>query len=132
MTTILNGKSIILGVTGSIAAFKAADLASKLTQAGTSVDVVLTRSAQEFVSVATFAGLTPILLERSMQAQFIKPMVVSLAFGVVFATFVILLIVPTGYLALFDLKCLLLGRPRADVTECADLDGRQSELDAAP
>ncbi|MCH8235697.1 MAG: bifunctional 4'-phosphopantothenoylcysteine decarboxylase/phosphopantothenoylcysteine synthetase, partial [Chloroflexi bacterium] len=58
MPTILNGKSIVLGVTGSIAAFKAADLASKLTQAGAVVDVVLTRSAQEFVGVATFAGLT--------------------------------------------------------------------------
>ncbi|MCH8236318.1 MAG: bifunctional phosphopantothenoylcysteine decarboxylase/phosphopantothenate--cysteine ligase CoaBC [Chloroflexi bacterium] len=58
MRTILNGKSIVLGVTGSIAAFKAADLASKLTQAGAAVDVVLTRSAQEFVGVATFAGLT--------------------------------------------------------------------------
>ena len=56
--TILKGKSIVLGVTGSIAAFKAADLASKLTQAGASVEVVLTRSAQEFVGVATFAGLT--------------------------------------------------------------------------
>ncbi len=58
MTTILDGKSIVLGVTGSIAAFKAVDLASKLTQAGASVDVVLTRSAQEFVGVATFTGLT--------------------------------------------------------------------------
>jgi len=58
VTTILKGKSIVLGVTGSIAAFKAADLASKLTQAGASVEVVLTRSAQEFVGVATFGGLT--------------------------------------------------------------------------
>ncbi len=58
MATILNGKSIVLGVTGSIAAFKAADLASKLTQAGALVDIVLTRSAGEFVGVATFAGLT--------------------------------------------------------------------------
>ncbi|MBT3942097.1 MAG: bifunctional phosphopantothenoylcysteine decarboxylase/phosphopantothenate--cysteine ligase CoaBC [Chloroflexi bacterium] len=58
MATILNGKSIVLGVTGSIAAFKAADLASKLTQAGADVDVVLTHSAQRFVGAATFAGLT--------------------------------------------------------------------------
>ncbi|MDA1256245.1 MAG: bifunctional phosphopantothenoylcysteine decarboxylase/phosphopantothenate--cysteine ligase CoaBC [Chloroflexi bacterium] len=58
MPTILGGKSIVLGVTGSIAAFKAADLASKLTQAGAMVDVVLTSSAREFVGVATFAGLT--------------------------------------------------------------------------
>ncbi len=58
MPSILNGKSIVLGVTGSIAAFKAADLASKLTQAGALVDVVLTHSAREFVGASTFSGLT--------------------------------------------------------------------------
>ena len=58
MPSILNGKSIVLGVSGSIAAFKAADLASKLTQAGALVDVVLTHSAREFVGASTFSGLT--------------------------------------------------------------------------
>lgn len=54
----LKGKNVVLGVTGSIAAYKAADLASKLVQAGAQVDVILTGSAQEFIGKATFAALT--------------------------------------------------------------------------
>ena len=54
----LRGRRILLGVTGSIAAFKAADLASKLTQAGADVDCVLTSSAERFVSALTFRALT--------------------------------------------------------------------------
>ncbi len=49
---------IILGVTGSIACYKAADLASKLTQAGAQVDVILTQSALEFVTPLTFQSVT--------------------------------------------------------------------------
>jgi phosphopantothenoylcysteine decarboxylase/phosphopantothenate--cysteine ligase len=51
-------KHILLGVTGSIAAYKAADLASKLTQAGALVDVVLTPSAEKFVTPLTFQSVT--------------------------------------------------------------------------
>ena len=54
----LTGKHVILGVTGSIAAYKAADLASKLTQAGAKVDVLLTESAAKFVTPLTFRSLT--------------------------------------------------------------------------
>ena len=54
----LTGRNIVLGVTGSIAAYKAADLASKLTQAGCSVDVVMTREATQFVSPLTFRSVT--------------------------------------------------------------------------
>ena len=54
-------------------------------------------------SLTTFAGLTPILLERSFQAQFLIPMAISLGFGVVFATLVSLLMVPCGYLILDDI-----------------------------
>ncbi len=54
----LKNKNIILGVTGSIAAYKAADLASKLTQAGAYVEVVLTHAATEFVSALTFQSVT--------------------------------------------------------------------------
>ncbi len=54
----LAGKNVVLGVTGSIAAYKAADLASKLVQAGAQVDVILTESAQEFIGKSTFAALT--------------------------------------------------------------------------
>ncbi len=48
-------------------------------------------------SLTTFVGLLPIMFERSMQAQFLIPMVISLSFGVLFATFVTLLLVPTLY-----------------------------------
>ncbi|MDR0570062.1 MAG: phosphopantothenoylcysteine decarboxylase [Clostridiales Family XIII bacterium] len=51
-------KNILLGVTGSIAAYKAADLANQLTKAGYSVRVVMTRSAAEFVTPLTFQTLT--------------------------------------------------------------------------
>ena len=54
-------------------------------------------------SLTTFAGLIPIMLERSNQAQFIIPMAVSLGFGVIFSTSVTLLLVPCGYLLLEDL-----------------------------
>ncbi|MFW6174276.1 MAG: bifunctional phosphopantothenoylcysteine decarboxylase/phosphopantothenate--cysteine ligase CoaBC, partial [Chloroflexota bacterium] len=54
----LAGKHVVLGVTGSIAAYKAAEIASKLTQMGALVDAVLTPSAKEFIGEATFAGLT--------------------------------------------------------------------------
>ena len=51
---ILENRRILLGVTGSIAAYKAADLASKLTQAGTQVDVILSAAARKFVTPLTF------------------------------------------------------------------------------
>ncbi len=56
--SLFNNKRILLGVTGSIAAYKAADLASKLTQQGALVDVILTASAQKFVSALTFQSVT--------------------------------------------------------------------------
>jgi phosphopantothenoylcysteine decarboxylase/phosphopantothenate--cysteine ligase len=56
--TIFNGKHIILGVTGSIAAYKAADLASKLTQQGAAVDVILTPGAEKFITPLTFQSVT--------------------------------------------------------------------------
>src|SRR5215216_2670132 len=56
--SVLSGKRLILGVTGSIAAYKAADLASKLTQAGAKVDVILTGTAEKFVTPLTFQSVT--------------------------------------------------------------------------
>ncbi len=55
---VLQGQRILLGVTGSIAAYKAAGLASRLTQAGAEVDVILSEAAQHFVSALTFRSLT--------------------------------------------------------------------------
>lgn len=56
--SVLQGRTIVLGVSGSIACYKAADIASKLTQAGATVEVILTPSAQKFVSALTFRSLT--------------------------------------------------------------------------
>ena len=55
---ILQDRHILLGVTGSIAAYKSPDLASKLTQAGALVDVILTQAAEKFVSPVTFQSVT--------------------------------------------------------------------------
>jgi len=55
---LLSGKRIVLGVTGSIAAYKAADLASKLTQAGAQVDAILTSAAEKFITSLTFQSVT--------------------------------------------------------------------------
>jgi multidrug efflux pump subunit AcrB len=54
-------------------------------------------------SLTTSLGLTPIILEKSMQAQFLIPMAISLGFGILFATFITLLLVPSLYLILEDL-----------------------------
>ena len=54
----LTGREILIGVTGGIAAYKTADLASKLVQAGAQVTVVMTRSARRFIGPTTFEALT--------------------------------------------------------------------------
>ena len=58
MPNILTDKKIVLGVTGSIACYKAVDLASKLKQAGALVEVILTESAQKFLSPLSFNSIT--------------------------------------------------------------------------
>ena len=65
-------------------------------------------------SLTTAAGVTPLMLERSVQAQFLIPMAVALAFGVLFATFITLALVPSIYLILEDFRRIgnwLLGAP---------------------
>ncbi len=57
-------------------------------------------------TATTFCGLTPIIFEDSLQAQYIVPMAISLGFGIVFATAIILLLVPCLYLMLEDLFAL--------------------------
>jgi predicted RND superfamily exporter protein len=53
-------------------------------------------------SLTTFVGLVPLLMETSLQAQFLIPMAISLAFGVLFATLISLLLVPCTYLFMDD------------------------------
>jgi len=63
--SILQGKSIVLGVTGGIAAYKVVEVASRLVKSGAMVDVVMTEAATEFVGSLTFQAIThrPVVIE---------------------------------------------------------------------
>jgi len=72
------------------------------------IDAVVNGGIRRFraillTSLTTFFGLLPILLETSMQAQFLIPMATSLAFGIVFATVITLLLIPCLYVILEDM-----------------------------
>lgn len=58
-------------------------------------------------SLTTFFGLAPMIMERSVQAQFLIPMAISLGFGILFATGIILILIPALYLALEDVRGLV-------------------------
>ncbi len=62
---MLSNKTIVLGITGSIAAYKAAAIASQLTQAGAKVNVIMTKEAIQFISPVTFRAITsrPVVTE---------------------------------------------------------------------
>jgi multidrug efflux pump subunit AcrB len=81
-------------------------------------DAVLSGAVRRFrpvvlTSVTTFMGLLPIQLENSIQAQFVKPMATSVAFGVLFATFVTLVLVPVLYFVGRDIRALFAGTETA-------------------
>jgi multidrug efflux pump subunit AcrB len=86
------------------------DYIIKLRDKGKSaVEAVVESAVSRFrpillTSVTTFIGLMPIMAERSTSAQFLKPAVLALAFGVLFALFVTLLMVPSLYCVAEDLK----------------------------
>ncbi len=84
-------------------------------------DAILQAGVRRFrpiflTTATTLGGLTPIIFERSMQAQYIIPMAISLGFGIVFTTAIILLLVPCLYLMVNDLNTLL-GLKHASETE---------------
>ena len=58
-------------------------------------------------TLTTFGGLAPMIFETSRQARFLIPMALSLGFGVVFATLITLILVPSFYMAIEDIKRLL-------------------------
>ena len=75
-------------------------------------EAILQAGARRFrpillTSLTTFAGLMPLIAEKSLQAQFLKPMAISLAYGIIFATFITLLLIPTAYLITEDMKSLV-------------------------
>lgn len=86
------------------------DAINRLRDQGMSLhDAVLKGATSRFRAVllttlTTFVGLAPLMGETSVQAQFLIPMAVSLAFGVVFATCITLVLVPVIYLVLEDVK----------------------------
>ncbi len=84
------------------------DYANRRRDEHSAFDAILKAGVRRFrpiflTTATTFFGLTPIILESSMQAQYIVPMAISLGFGIVFATSIILLLVPCLYLILEDL-----------------------------
>jgi multidrug efflux pump subunit AcrB len=95
------------------------DLATAIRSAGVSRfrAILLT-------SLTTFAGLTPMMAETSVQSQMLIPMAISLAFGVVFATAITLLLVPAIYLILDDFMRILRGPGKLTP---GDLDDRPTE-----
>jgi len=73
-------------------------------------------------SLTTFFGLAPMILERSVQAQFLIPMAISLGFGILFATGITLLLIPALYLALEDIRRLF-GLRAAHADHAVELEG---------
>jgi multidrug efflux pump subunit AcrB len=55
-------------------------------------------------SLTTFFGLTPLLMERSSNAQFLIPMAISLGFGILFATVITLILIPTNIMIVEDIR----------------------------
>jgi multidrug efflux pump subunit AcrB len=73
------------------------------------MDAVLTSGGARFrpvllTSLTTFAGLTPLLLDQSTQAEFLKPMAISLGFGILFTTVITLIVVPINYIVAYRAK----------------------------
>jgi len=67
-------------------------------------------------SLTTFLGLAPMIFESSVQARFLIPMAISLGFGILFATFIILLIVPSLFLIVADLRRFFIRSENGEVT----------------
>ncbi|MEH6393676.1 efflux RND transporter permease subunit [Pseudoalteromonas sp.] len=81
----------------------------KRSEGGDLVEAVKMAGASRFrpvmlTSLTTFIGLMPLLFEKATQAQFLIPMAVSLGFGIIFATFITLLLVPVNYLLMERLQ----------------------------
>lgn len=91
------------------------DRVNKLRESAASLrEALLQACTQRFraimlTSLTTFAGLTPLMLETSVQARMLIPMGISLAFGVIVATAITLVLVPSAYLILEDLEAAIFG-----------------------
>ena len=109
LTGVVVNSSLVLVHYINAARSRGAEVRDAVREAGTARfrPIVLT-------ALTTFVGLTPLLLERSVQAQFLIPMATSLAFGVLFATVITLFIVPAGYVILEDVRGLFGRREKSE------------------
>lgn len=93
------------------------DYANSIRRGGEALHPTLMQAGQRrfrpilLTSLTTFGGLMPMIMETSVQAQFLIPMAISLAFGIMFATFITLLLIPALYLILEDLRGMVGLRP---------------------
>ena len=98
------------------------DFVNRARKEGLNLIEAVVRSGSErfraiiLTSLTTFMGLLPIIFERSLQAQIVIPMAISLAFGILFATVITLLLVPCLYLILNDIKALFKRKPAVNAT----------------
>ena len=103
------------------------DLINRMRRAGATLDEAIRTAGQKrfrpiiLTTLTTFFGLSPMILETSLQAQFLIPMAISLGFGVVFATAITLILVPTIYRILEDLH-FVFDSTSVEVPEDADAD----------
>lgn len=87
------------------------DFANRCRKNGTAFDAISQAGLRRFrpillTTLTTFGGLVPLIFEKSLQAQYIIPMAISLGFGILFSTAIILVLVPCLYLMLEDVRCL--------------------------
>ena len=88
------------------------DYANSIRRGGEALHPTLMQAGQRrfrpilLTSMTTFGGLMPMILETSVQAQFLIPMAISLGFGIIFATGITLLLIPSLYLILEDVRGL--------------------------
>jgi len=96
------------------------DFINRAVGSGTDVDTAVIESGKVrfrpvlLTSVTTIAGLMPLLLERSFQAQFLIPMAVSICYGLLAATLLTLLFVPALYLVVRDIGGVLAPKKQGD------------------
>lgn len=89
------------------------DFINRRVRSGSPFLLAVIKAGQErfmaifLTTVTTFLGVTPMLFERSMQAQFLKPCVISLAFGLIFSAAFTLLLIPSIYVILYDVYALI-------------------------
>ena len=92
------------------------DFINRAVRSGIDIETAVVQSGKArfrpvlLTSITTIAGLMPILLERSFQAQFLIPMAISICFGLLAATFLTLLYVPALYLILRDVRNSVVAR----------------------